>query len=150
MKESRLQKLAKNLLTYKHEGYLQRAQSGKVRLKSQNKAGEDRSYVVSLAESGTPDMVGFVPVVITAEMVGKTVAVFVGIETKKDEETVEAWLEYEKNTFDPDDRSDKSTTANQIRHKQRIQEGGWVYILASEPEEINDIIESNDFPFCHE
>lgn len=77
MKESILQKVAKNLITYKHGGYLQRAQSGKVKLKSQNKAGEDRSYVVSLAESGTPDMVGFIPVVITPDMVGKTVAVFV-------------------------------------------------------------------------
>lgn len=69
MKESTLQKIAKNLITYKCDGYLQRAQSGKVRLKSQNKAGHEKTYAVSMAESGTPDMVGFVPVVITPDMV---------------------------------------------------------------------------------
>ena len=77
MKENLLQKVAKNLVTYKHEGYLQRAHSGKIRMKSTNKDGHEKKYAVSMAESGTPDMVGFIPVVITPEMVGKTLAVFV-------------------------------------------------------------------------
>lgn len=150
MKENILQRVAKNLVTYKHDGYLQRAQSGKVRLKSFNAEGKEKTRGLNMAEKGTPDMVGFIPVVITPDMVGKTVAVFIGIETKKDEETVEEWIEYERDKFDPDDRSDKSTIANQIRHKLKIQEGGGVYMLVSDPDEINDIIESADFPFCHE
>lgn len=149
MREGLLQKVAKNLVTYKHNGYLQRAQSGKVKLSSKNKEGETRDRMVTMAESGTPDMVWFVPVVITPEMVGKTIAVFLGVETKKDSDTVDKWREYEK-TFDIEDRSDRSTVANQIRHKVRITEWGGVYILASDPDEINDIIESPDFPFCHE
>lgn len=149
MKESTLQKIAKTIITYRHGWYLQRAQSGKVRLKTKNKAGHEKTYAVSMAESGTPDMVGFVPVVITPDMVWKTLAVFVGVETKKDYETVEAWKKYEE-TFDIKDGSDKSTVANQIRHKVRITENGWVYILMSDPDDVNDIIESKWFPFCHE
>lgn len=150
MKESRLQKIAKDAVTYKHDGYLQRAQSWKIRISSKNKAGHEKKYAVTMAESGTPDMVWFIPVQITPDMVGKTLAVFVGIETKKDEETVDLWLEYEKYKYDPDDRSDRSTIANQIRHKHKIQEWGGVYMLVSDPDEINDIIESDNFPFCHE
>jgi ribosomal protein S19 len=77
MKESILQKVAKNLITYKHGGYLQRAQSGKVRLKSVNKEGKEKTRGLNMAEKGTPDMVGFIPVQVTPAMVGKTLAVFV-------------------------------------------------------------------------
>lgn len=41
-------------------------------------------------------MVGMIPVLITQEMVGKTLGVFVAVETKKDEETVEKWKEQEE------------------------------------------------------
>lgn len=77
MKESTLQKVAKTLVTHKHGGYLQRAQSGKVTLRSKNKEGHEKTRAVAMAESGTPDMVGFIPVEITPAMVGKTLAVFV-------------------------------------------------------------------------
>lgn len=147
MKESIIQKAIKLAVIHRFNGWMQRVQSWKAKKAYTDKNNNTREHVISLADGGTPDMVGMVPVLITQEMVWKTIGVFVAVETKKDEETVIKWKEQEEKIKNWETISNK-TTKNQIRHKEMIQEWGWIYILTHDPQEVRDIIDGIDFPFC--
>ena len=49
--------------------------------------GKERQFKAGLTKKGSSDLIGFQSVVITEEMVGQTIAVFLAIEVKKDEKT---------------------------------------------------------------
>ena len=49
--------------------------------------GTKRQFKAGLTKKGSSDLIGFQSVVVTSEMIGKTIAVFLAIEVKRNEKT---------------------------------------------------------------
>lgn len=77
---------------------------------------------------GVPDFVMCVPKVITADMVGKTIGMFVGIEAKAKGKTKSR---------------DGTPTANQLARISDIRDaGGIAFVLKGKPEEIHAMLDA--------
>lgn len=132
MKETWTEKALKTFV-YTRGGWGQKIQSGSIRTSYRNKFGVTKSQVIHLADKGTPDTIFCVPKVVTPDMVGKTIGIFVGVEVKKDAVEVKKWKKLEERAMTGEklpfsyDREEA-----QILQAKRIKKaGGKHYVVSS-------------------
>lgn len=112
-----------------HGVYCQKVHSGSILKTSKDKFGREFMYRIKLADEGTPDILGCVPVKITQAMVGKVIGAFVAIEVKRSQKEIDQWHKQK------DWRSQ-----NQYAQHQTIRKAGGVVLLASSLNEVVDDI----------
>lgn len=137
MKESATEKALKHFIATRY-GWGQKVQSGSLMVAGKifdkvRKRVVTKEYKVNLCDRGTPDTMFCVPKVITQDMVGKTVGLFVGVEVKKSATEVKKWKNLQARYLDGEDLPGSYEREKaQIKIAERIKKaGGKHYVVGS-------------------
>lgn len=121
MKETVIENQIKNFLSIRG-AWVSKIQSGKI-----TKQVNGKTYMVNMAEKGTPDMVGCYK------------GTFIAIEVKSSKEEVEKWIRYPLGKKGKKVKFNSRTYWQKERSKQIIAAGGFYFLVSSLNEFISDL-----------